>query len=326
MPATINCPQCGKALAPHAAMCSQCRYSLKKEGARPRSLLLLVALLLVAAGLFARTLNAKKPQPLDELPSADASASANPAAPSITNPLAGLTSLVASEETGAPYMPKPGTNKVDQTRVATYLETYRQMSDQQLSDAMNETDYDKRAAASRIRLERAGVPITADGVDFIQSRYLSNPGNQAYGFTLLGSLVQQGIGEEQATRIVLRFVEDHPQDAACDYALWALGETGSTEALEHFYTIAADTARYGAVARERSFCCVSQCGRYSAQTRYENIPRMIELAKRVPDAQTQNWCLMALRDMAPGVNLSSISEWESWWQKQTKLRASKAHV
>jgi len=53
---------------------------------------------------------------------------------------------------------------------------------------------------------------------------------------------------------------------------------------------------------------------------------MIELAKRVPDAQTQNWCLMALRDMAPGVNLSSIPEWENWWQKQSKLRASKAHV
>jgi hypothetical protein len=131
------------------------------------------------------------------------------------------------------------------------------------------------------------------------------------------------VADERITDVILRFVELHPMDPLCDNALWALGEIGTDDALEQFYAIAGDTNRYGPAARERSFCCISQCGRYSGQTHFENIPRILALGKRVRDPQTQQWCILALQYMAPGVNFSSIAEWEQWWQAQQKLRGGK---
>ncbi|HEV8487410.1 MAG TPA: hypothetical protein VGV87_27935 [Blastocatellia bacterium] len=220
------------------------------------------------------------------------------------------------------YKPKAGSNQIDSAIAESYLERFRGLSDQDLSSQPNEEDFNQRAAAARVRLERAGIPVSSAGVDRVESRYLTNEDSKgrAYGFWLLGELALQGVANERITDVILRFVERHPTDPVCDNALWALGEVGSEDALEHFYEIAADTERYGPVARERSFCCISQCGRYSGATRFENIPRILDLGKKVRDPQTQQWCIMALQYMAPGVGLSSIPEWEKWWQAQVKLR------
>ena len=223
------------------------------------------------------------------------------------------------------YKPAPGTNQIDPAVAEGYLAKFRTMSDQELSASNIEEDFNKRAAAARVRLERAKIPVSSAGVEQVESRYVlaGDAKSRAYGFWLLGELALQGVADEEIADVILRFVEQHPTDPVCDNALWALGEIGSDDALEHFYEIAADTSRYGPAARERSFCCISQCGRYSGMTHFENIPRILELAKRVRDPQTQQWCVMALQFMAPGVALSSIPDWEKWWQVQLKVRGGK---
>ena len=233
---------------------------------------------------------------------------------------------LSQSKSDALFKPKAGSNQIDSALAGSYVEKFRALSDQELSGQNIEDDFNKRAAAARVRLERAGIPISSAGVDRVESRYLSagDAKGRAYGFWLLGELALQGVADERITDVILRFVEQHPKDPVCDNALWALGEVGTDDALEHFYDIASDTERYGPAARERSFCCISQCGRYSGTTRFENIPRILELAKRVHDSQTQQWCLMALQYMAPGVAISSIPEWEKWWQAQLKLRGGKA--
>ena len=236
----------------------------------------------------------------------------------------GCDAIGQSKNDGS-YKPKPGTNQIDPALAESYLAKFRALSDQELSAPNIEEDFNKRSAAARVRLERAKIPVSSSGVDQVKSRYLlaGDSKNRAYGFWLLGELALQGVADEEITDVILRFVEQHTTDPVCDNALWALGEIGTEDALEHFYEIAADTSRYGPAARERSFCCISQCGRYSGTTHFENIPRILELAKKVHDPQTQQWCIMALQFMAPGVGLSSIPEWEKWWQAQLKLRGGK---
>jgi hypothetical protein len=232
---------------------------------------------------------------------------------------------LSQSRTEALFKPRPGNNQIDQAVAASYLDRFRSLSDQELSGQNIEEDFNQRAAAARVRLERAGIPVSWAGVDIVESRYLTRADskNRAYGFWLLGELALQGVADERITDVILRFVEQNPTDPICDSALWALGEVGSDDALEHFYEIAADTERYGPAARERSFCCISQCGRYSGTTRFDNIPRILELGKRVRDPQTQQWCILALQYMAPGVGLATIPEWEKWWQAQVKLRGGK---
>jgi hypothetical protein len=223
------------------------------------------------------------------------------------------------------FEPTPGTNEVNLDVVQGLLSRYRAMSDGQLSSAMDETDYNKRAAASYVRLERANISPGTEGVSIIQDRYLSGPGDRAYGFSLLGSVASLGMAKSRISRIVLQFVESHPQSPDCDSALWALGETGDNDAIVEFLRIATAPDRYGPRARERSFCCMSQCGRYSASTRFEQIPRILEIAQTVSDEQTQAWCMMALHDMAPGLPYSTIEQWQDWWDEQSRLRGSAFH-
>jgi len=219
------------------------------------------------------------------------------------------------------FEPAPGTNEIDSSKVSALVESYRSRNDTELGAAMNDPDYNKRAAAARIRLERDGISATAGGIETIRTRYLGDPNRAAYGFWLLGNIAAQGAFGSAIRKVVLDWVEKHPHDPICDQALWALGETGSDEALEEFFKIAGDLDRYGPQARERSFCCISQCGRYSGRTRFEKIPRILELAKKHRDhQQTQGWCRLALHDMAPSVNAHSLEEWGKWWEAQQKLR------
>jgi hypothetical protein len=218
------------------------------------------------------------------------------------------------------YVPTPGTNEIDMDKVRALLPEYRSKSRQQLGAAQDETDFNRRAAASYVVLEQAGVPLSAEGVGVVESQYLDSLSNRAYGFSLLGHLASLDIGKRRIQRIVMDFVERNPYSRDCDAALWALGETGDSDAFAEFLRIAADTDRYGPVARERSFCCVSQCGRYSMTTRYEEIPKIIAIGRGNPEAQTQQWCLMALNFMAPGAGCATLDQWQKWWEQQSTLR------
>ncbi|HKV40702.1 MAG TPA: hypothetical protein VJX67_15930 [Blastocatellia bacterium] len=219
-----------------------------------------------------------------------------------------------------PYEPKPGSNEIDMSVIQSYLADYRHKSDAELNAAMDETDYNKRAAASYVRLERADVPVSEYGVTVVETRYLSDPKSAGWGFSLLGSLASLDIGKVTIEYDVLDYVEKNPQDPNCDYALWALGETGDTTALDQFIRIGSNPRTYGPRARERSFCCISQCGRYSGATRFENVPRILKIASSISDPQTQGWCLMALPTMAPGVHFGTIAEWQKWWDGQARLK------
>ena len=82
-----------------------------------------------------------------------------------------------------------------------------------------------------------------------------------------------------------------------------------------FFDIIHSRSRFGPAARERSFCCLSQCGRYSAKSRYLLVPKFIQIWKEATgDPETQQWCAQALRDSVQGVNNSSWQEWEQWWR------------
>ena len=225
----------------------------------------------------------------------------------------------------AKFEPKAGTNALDLDRVSAYVDTYEGQDDGALGRAMDEPDFDKRAAAARVILRRNGITPTEDGIRQIRSEWLSSDQSDRvnFGFWLLGCLAAQGVAPEEIQQMVLDWLEIHPQDPVADQALWALGETGRAEALGEFYRIATATEKYGPKARERSFCCVAQCGRYSGTTRFEAIPKILEIAEaKKGDAQTEGWCLQALHDMAPGVAAASIADWKDWWAAQKKLRGA----
>jgi hypothetical protein len=224
--------------------------------------------------------------------------------------------------TAAVYEPKPGTNEIDIDRVRSFLPEFRSKPEDQLNAAENDKDFDRRAAAGYIRLDRAHVPVSAEGVRTVESEYLSEPSRRAYGFVLLGNLATLGIGTGSIKEITMDFVESNPQSPDCDFALWALGETGDDDAFNQFIRIAGDTAHYGTKARERSFCCLSDCGRYSMTKRFDEIPRVLELARQAKDAQSQNWVMLALHDMAPGAAFGTVDDCQAWWDRQSKLRAA----
>src|SRR5882672_1576380 len=86
------------------------------------------------------------------------------------------------------YKPAPGTNQIDRAVAESYLGKFRALSDQELSATGIEEDFNKRAAAARVRLERAKIPVSSAGVDQVEARFLSggDSKSRAYGFWLLG--------------------------------------------------------------------------------------------------------------------------------------------
>src|SRR5258708_4034454 len=93
------------------------------------------------------------------------------------------------------YQPKPGTNEIDMVQVRSLVPGYRQKTDEQIDAGLNDDDYNRRGAASYVRLERAHIPVAADGVRVIESEYLSDPSRRTYGFSLLGNLAALDIAK-----------------------------------------------------------------------------------------------------------------------------------
>ena len=209
--------------------------------------------------------------------------------------------------------------EIDYARVRKLASSMKGLSTDDLWQVMDEDDYDRRAAAAQVLLGQAGIPATAQGVEELNRRYIrsSRPESVQTGFSYLGLLaLQQGVPESSVVRLGQTYVERHPRDPACDNAIWALGELGSDELLPYFFQIVADEQKYGPAARERAFCCLVQCGRYSQAQRLEMVPSFIRLYEQNRDSQTRAWTMQALAHCAPGVRVRSIDDWRNWWSRQ----------
>ncbi len=208
---------------------------------------------------------------------------------------------------------------IDYDRVSRLVPTMKGESSDDLWGVMDEDDYDRRASAAQILLGRARIPVTPHGVAAVQQKYLrsSQPESLQTGFSYLGLLaLQPDAPDDSIVRLAQGYVERHPRDQACDNALWALGELGSQEMVPYFFQVIDDERKYGTAARERAFCCLAQCGRYSQSQRLEMVPSFLQVYDQNRDAQTRAWTMQALAHCAPGVRARSIDDWRNWWSRQ----------
>lgn len=189
------------------------------------------------------------------------------------------------------------------------------MSRDQLWAVMEDSDFDRRAAAGKTLLARADIPPTSDGIQIIKDRYFRSgqTDDLKTGFAYLGLLATQGV---EITKQSQRFIERYPKHEACDYAVWSLGETGSEQLVPYFFQIVRNPEKYGPVARERAFCCLAQCGRYSPRQRMRMVPELIDVYENASDKQTRSWAIQALAHCAPGTQARSIDDWKKWWSRQ----------
>jgi hypothetical protein len=223
-----------------------------------------------------------------------------------------------SHEGSDGYEPQEQSTDINPTRARSLIAEMKGLSSDELWDAMDDSDFDRRAAAGAILLRRANIPDSPQGVDEIKRRYFKSGRVEDLqtGFSLLGLLACQGVPEGTIVLQAQRFVERYPQHEACDNAVWALGELGSENLVPYFFQIVENPRKYGPPARERAFCCLAQCGRYSAARRLEMVPNFIEVCEEARDPQTRSWSMQALAYCAPGVRAASVDDWKDWWARQ----------
>lgn len=211
-------------------------------------------------------------------------------------------------------------NAINPARSRALAAEMKGLSSNELWNVMDDSDFDRRAAAGAILLRRADIPASPQGVDEIKRRYFKSGRTEDLmtGFSYLGLLADQGVPERTIVTQAQRFVERYPQHEACDNAVWALGEVGSPELVPYFFQIVEDPKKYAPPARERAFCCLVQCGRYSPARRLEMVPNFIQVYDDSRDPQTRSWSMQALAQCAPGVRARSIDDWKSWWTRQSR--------
>jgi HEAT repeat protein len=225
-------------------------------------------------------------------------------------------SAIATDEPSSRPEDQPIT--IDYARAKRLAGSMRSMSAEELWRFVQDSDYDRRAAAGQVLLSQAGIPISSDGIDAVRRQYLtsSHVEDRMTGFSYLGLLAVQRVPQGSIVRLAQGYVERNPRDRVCDNALWALGEVGSEDLVPYFFEIASNPGKYGPVARERAFCCLAQCGRYSAARRFDMIGDFIDVHDQTRDQQTRQWAIQALSHCAPGVQARSVQDWKRWWAEQ----------
>jgi hypothetical protein len=225
-----------------------------------------------------------------------------------------------SVDASSEYEPQGDSITIDPSRARALVSELNGLPSGELWNAMNEPDFDRRAAAGAILLKRSGIPDSTRGVDEIKRRYFKSgrTDDLKSGFSYLGLLASQAVPADAIVHQTQRFVERYPQHEACDNAVWALGELGSDEMVPYLFQIASQPEKYGAAARERAFCCLAQCGRYSPAQRLAMVPGFIEVYQETDDAQTRAWSLQALTYCAPSARADSIRDWKNWWSRQAR--------
>jgi hypothetical protein len=208
--------------------------------------------------------------------------------------------------------------RVHPTRAKALATQMSELSHEQLWAVMDDSDFDRRAAASQILLHRADIPASKQGLQVIKDRYFHSgrTDDLKNGFSYIGLLASQGVPEDQIVKQAQPFIERYPRHEACDYAVWALGELGSEELVPYFFQIARDPKKYGPAARERAFCCLAQCGRYSPTQRLHMVPDLIDVYEKAHDGQTRTWSMQALGHCVPGAHARSIDDWKRWWSRR----------
>ena len=151
---------------------------------------------------------------------------------------------------------------------------------------------------------------------YVQSPYMEEV---MTGFNYLGLLALQDVPADSIIRLTQGYVERLPRSQACDNALWALGQLGSEDMVPYFFKIIEHEQTYGPVARERAFCSLVQCGRYSSGRRVELVPTFIWVYERARDARTRSWSMQALGHCAPRTHCRSIEDWRTWWAEQNGM-------
>lgn len=211
--------------------------------------------------------------------------------------------------------------QIDSDRVERMLPAMERLDSDRLWRVLHEDDLQRRAAAGQVLLVRTGIPVSAEGVELVRQQYLQSPHLEEVmsGFTYLGLLALQDVREDSITRLVQSHVERRPRSQSCDNALWALGQVGSEDAADYFFKIIDQDQKYGPVARERAFCCLAQCGRYSRAQRLEFVPRFIQVYETAGDARSRTWAMQALGHCAPRARCRSIEEWQAWWSEQEEF-------
>ncbi|GEM_PF-4664597 len=223
---------------------------------------------------------------------------------------------IATDESSARPQDQPVT--IDYAKVKRLAASMRTMSTDELWQAMEDNDFDRRAAAGQVLLSQSGIPMSGEGIEAVRRQYLSSPQveDRMTGFSYLGLLAMQRVPQGSIIRLAQGYVERNPRDRACDNALWALGEVGSEQLVPYFFEVATNPTKYGPSARERAFCCLAQCGRYSAAQRFDMIGDFIKVYDQSRDQQTRQWTMQALSYCAPGVQARSIQDWKHWWAEQ----------
>jgi hypothetical protein len=229
-----------------------------------------------------------------------------------------LSAATASDRADPEQRASDDSTRIHPRRVKDLSTQMADMSRDELWAVMNDSDFDRRAAAGRVLLSRAEIPASTQGIQVIKDRFFrSGRGDDLKtGFSYVGLLATQRVPEDQIVMQAQQFVERYPRHEACDYAVWALGELGSEELVPYFFQIARDPQKYGPAARERAFCCLAQCGRYSPAQRIHMVPDLIDVYENARDGQTRTWSLQALAHCAPTTHARSIDDWKKWWSRQ----------
>jgi len=224
----------------------------------------------------------------------------------------------ATDRSDGASQPTGDSVQIHSRRASDLATQMADMSRDNLWAVMDDSDFDRRAAAGKVLLNRAEIPPSTQGIQVIKDRYFRSErtNDLKTGFSYLGLLATQGVPDDQIIVQAQGFVERYPRHEACDYAVWSLGELGSEELVPYFFQIVRDPKKYGPPARERAFCCLAQCGRYSPAQRVRMVPGLIEVYENARDRQTRTWSMQALAHCAPTTQARSIDDWKKWWSRQ----------
>ena len=94
----------------------------------------------------------------------------------------------------------------------------------------------------------------------------------------------------------------------------------------YFLKIIEHDQTYGPAARERAFCSLVQCGRYSSGRRLELVPKFIRICENTRDLRTRSWAMQALGHCAPRARCRPIDEWRTWWAEQNDVASRSGTV
>src|SRR5207244_9894297 len=78
--------------------------------------------------------------------------------------------VTAATSSARRYQPEDRPTTIDYARVRALVPSMKSLSSDQLWQVMGDDDYDRRSAAGQILLARAGIPVSAEGIDVVRRK------------------------------------------------------------------------------------------------------------------------------------------------------------